>query len=378
MSRPRSRAGFTLIELLVVIAIIGVLIALLLPAVQSARESARRAQCINNLKQIALACLNFESGNGHMPPGIGPVGLYNYSSGTWTRANRAGLGRANVSAQVLNYIEGASIYNAFNFELDINIWLPPPAATGNETAMSQIVATFVCPSDGETAKLRNFFGYTNYFCSIGNTAATEWGQEFAFQEPKMNTLGVFNFTISGRSADPWLDTATKTRPNPNFRKASVTKISEIRDGTSNTTLYSETTRSRAVLNTPDEIPVTDKVNVYSITGNFQNADLQTPPADCATFANQIRIRYRGQQYYRYLPSVNYYSHTVPPNYKLWDCTNNNAFNQGHTAARSYHPGGVNVAFADGSVKFIKDSVDMSTWRALGTKQGNEAISADAY
>ncbi len=156
------------------------------------------------------------------------------------------------------------------------------------------------------------------------------------------------------------------------------KLAEITDGTSNTALFAETRRSRASMNATTEIPVADPLNVYTITGDFTGASAIDPPANCSNFANQLRIRYRGQMYHRDLPSTGYYSHTVPPNYRLWDCTNNPNFNQVHGAARSYHPGGVNATFCDGSVRFVKNSINLNTWRALGSKGGGEVISADSY
>ena len=366
-SRRRRRDGFTLIELLVVIAIIAVLIALLLPAVQAAREAARRAQCTNNLKQMALAVLNFESTFSSFPAGIGP---YPDASG--------GGGRANVLAQVLPYLEQASMYGAFNFRIDMNIY---GAGTPNDTAQTQIVSSYVCPSDPSTVRFvlgGTPLGYTNYFVSLGNTAAMEAGSDYTFQEPNVNQLGVFNYAALNRTAAQYLDPPTNQNPNPAYRKADGVRLAAITDGTSNTGMLSETKRSRSTANATAEIPINDLINVYTYTGDFSGIATYTPPADCGTFANQIRVRYRGQQYYRNLPSDGYYSHTVPPNYKLWDCMNYANYNQGHIAARSYHSGGVNFAACDGSVKFIKDSINMNTWRALGSRSGAEVISSDSY
>jgi len=211
---------------------------------------------------------------------------------------------------------------------------------------------------------------------LGNTASLQIGSQ-PYQEADATHLGLFNYQIDSGPAQ-WLDPPTNKQANPNYQRALPTRISDITDGTSNTVAFSETKRSRAVANTAAEIPATDLINVYTITGDFTGVNAYTPPPDCATFANQIRLRYRGQQYYRNLPSTGYYSHTIPPNYKLWDCSNNANFNQGHTAARSYHSGGVNIAFCDGSVKFIKDSINLVTWRALGTRAGGEVVGADQY
>jgi prepilin-type N-terminal cleavage/methylation domain-containing protein/prepilin-type processing-associated H-X9-DG protein len=360
-----GRRAFTLIELLVVIAIIGVLIALLLPAVQQAREAARRIQCTNNLKQMALAAMNFESVNNTLPPGVGPYPVVD-----------GGGGRATVAAQLLPYIEQRSMYALFNFDRNLNLTGP---TSFNDTAQTQIVNTFVCPSDPSSSKLlagTSQLGYSNYFASIGNTAAMQIGTA-TWQDNNSSRFGIFNYLID-TSQPRYLDAPTNTQFNREYNRAIATRLADITDGTSNTAMLAETKRSRAVANTAAEIPIEDLINVYTITGDFMGNDLVTPPNDCRTFANQIRLRYRGQQYYRSLPSTGYYSHTVPPNYKLWDCSNNANFNQVHGATRSYHPGGVNVAFCDGSVKFIKDTVNPTNWRAVGTRAGGEVLSSDSY
>jgi len=361
----RRRRGFTLIELLVVISIIAVLIALLLPAVQSAREAARRAQSTNNLKQLGLAAANFESANGTFPPGqaLRPT----------TPAPGGGV-RGSTAAVILPFLEQAAAYGTFNFAVNLSI----TSVGSNTTAMKQLVAPYICPSDGQTIKFAQFgpeLGYNNYFASLGNTPSQQIGTS-AWQESNTGRLGIFNFRYN-TSAGQWLDDA-KTQVNPNYLECLGTKIAEITDGTTNTAMFSETRRSRANQNTAAEIPTNDPINVYTIDGDFTGASAIDPPVNCSNFANQTRIRYRGQMYYRDLPSTGYYSHTVPPNYKLWDCTNNANFNQVHGSARSYHPGGVNVVFCDGSVKFIKDSISLVTWRALGSRAGGEVVSADSY
>ncbi len=347
--RRSYRRAFTLIELLVVIAIIGILIALLLPAVQQAREAARRSQCTNNLKQMGLATLNFESSFGHLPPGLGPTPRFGGFDG-----------RANVQAQILPYLEQAALFSAFNLEVNFNLF---GTTVQNHTAQTQIVDAYVCPSDITRAKLFNL-GYCNYFASTGASACMEIGSAFAFQEAVQARLGVFNYTMD-RSAP---------NTDPKFRQVIGTiKIADVRDGTSNTALFSETRRSISQVNIAAEIPIPDLLNVYIVSSGFDNA---APTAPCETFPG-VRIRYRGQQYYRSLPQTGYYSHTIPPNYKKWDCGGID-FLRSHTAARSYHPGGVNIVLADGSVRFIKDSIALDTWRAIGTRAGAEVISSDKF
>jgi prepilin-type N-terminal cleavage/methylation domain-containing protein len=367
----RPRPAFTLIELLVVIAIIAVLIALLLPAVQSAREAARRAQCTNNLKQMGLAAANFESTNGTLPPGAGPRPVQAFNTMKDPAANPT---RLTPVALMLPYMEQGAAYNAFNVDHPLDYGPRVP----NYTGMTQLVSSYVCPSDPSTERFSASgvsLGYNNYFASLGNTPSQEAGSE-AWQEPISNRLGVFNFRYN--TSAPLFADAAQTALNPQYKAVLGTRMSDITDGTSNTALFSETRRSRSVQNTPAEIATTDTINVYTITGNFTGAGAISPPADCSNFANQTRIRYRGQQYYRWLPSTGYYSHTVPPNYKLWDCTNVGLYNQVHGAARSYHPGGVNLVSCDGSVKFVKDSVNLDVWRAVGSKAGGEIISSDAF
>lgn len=369
--RADRPVGFTLIELLVVIAIIAVLIALLLPAVQSAREAARRAQCINNLKQMGLAALNFESTNGTYPPGVGPN-------------PPGGGGRLNPQALILPFIENNSLYNAFNTSANINNY----SSTGpNFTAMTQIISAYVCPSDPAQTRLPVpgtsglQLGYSNYFASLGGSASQYYGGTlFASEERNTQFLGIFNVSVN-ESANAWLD-AAKTQPNPEYLKVRApTTIASVIDGTSNTGLFAETKRSQ------QSYPAVYKGrNPYSYD-NVMLLDTTDPtwsnqiwPPLCGNWDNaQVidLIYYRGQEYYRDLPMVGYYTHTIPPNYKSYDC-GTFAFSTGHIAARSYHPGGINAAFCDGSVRFFKDTINPATWFALGTKANGEVVSADSY
>lgn len=276
---------------------------------------------------------------------------------------------------ILPFMEQSAAYSAFNLQIGVSL-----GQAQQTTAMYQVVNGYVCPSDGESAKFSagvggGSLGYNNYFGSIGNTPSMYMGS-LGSQEANTQRTGALNVRFK-TGGSQWLDSA-QTIPNPDYQSVNAVKIAEVTDGTSNTAIFSETKRSRAVQNTTAEIPFADLINVYvSASTEFSGAASITPPADCQG-SSQIRIRYRGQMYYRNLPSTSMYSHAVPPNWKLWDCTNNTGFNQVFGSARSYHSGGVNVAFIDGSVRFIKDTISPVTWAALGSRAGGEIISADSY
>ena len=369
MSLHRKPRGFTLIELLVVIAIIAVLIALLLPAVQSAREAARRAQCTNNIKQLGLALANFETSNSGYIPGYGPAFDQSTAKGTCGS-------RPNVLAQILPFLEGGATYNAFNFHWCLSVFGP---GAPNDTAESQIISVFVCPSDGVDVKLSDA-GYANYAASLGATAAQQVGTQ-TYQESNTSRLGIFNVTIDAGQPQ-WLNPPTNTQFNfPNYLRAIPVTVASVVDGTSNTASFSETQRSHSATTSTvggltGGIATNDPLQAYVINGgdNFV-------PTQC-TFNGPgyyTRIVYRGQEYYRDLPFTGYYNHTMTPNTNWWDCgIGGSAFVQAHVAARSYHPGGVNVGFADGSVHFIKNTININSWRAIGTKAGGEVLSADSY
>jgi prepilin-type N-terminal cleavage/methylation domain-containing protein/prepilin-type processing-associated H-X9-DG protein len=326
-----KRKGFTLVELLVVIAIIGILVGLLLPAVQAAREAARRMQCSNNLKQIGLACLNYESAMKRFPPGDLSVN------------NGAGeIPQASTHAFLLPYIEGGNSYATFNFNAQVN------GNAVNTQARIQIIPSYHCPSDpGVTRSIVASLidaASANYMQCLGSTALHN-------PTGATSTHGIF------------------------FRNSS-TRVGAITDGLSNTALFAEIKKgpngtgslAAVAAGTKDDFSVaTRPASPANWTGN----DLLVAPVVCEDRATTAWL-YRGLQYYRGLLVATYYNHTLPPNARLRDCITSGLFT-GHMAARSYHTGGVNAARADGSVNFASNSIDPVAWRSIGTMGGGEVF-----
>jgi prepilin-type N-terminal cleavage/methylation domain-containing protein/prepilin-type processing-associated H-X9-DG protein len=367
MNRKR---GFTLIELLVVIAIIAVLIALLLPAVQAAREAARRAQCTNNLKQMGLAALNFESTFSTLPPNWGP---YPYAT--------SGGSRVNFLALMMPFIEQGALYNAWNFTVDSN---GGGSMEMNETARLTQVNAYLCPSDPGGGSCADPGGsglscaQANYFASIGNTA----GQYYniggtTLQETNSSMIGLFN--VQYDMSQPQYFGPGNTNPNPLYLQLLACKLATITDGTSNTAMFSETIRSNyAGAQSSANWPALSPAGyLYPIqNGGTMTAPLQVPPAVCQTLTSRL-LGYRGLEYYRWIVECTNYCHALPPNATQPDC-GDSTISAAFIAARSWHSGGVNTSFADGSVRFIKNSINPITWRAVGTKSGGEIVDASSY
>jgi prepilin-type N-terminal cleavage/methylation domain-containing protein/prepilin-type processing-associated H-X9-DG protein len=366
-----SRRGFTLIELLVVIAIIAVLIALLLPAVQSAREAARRIQCTNNLKQLALAIHNYESSNGCFPgqsmyPANGPTTDTGWAI-SWI-------------VPLLQYTEALPMFNAFNFYnspmLNANT---TGSGTTNTTVAYSKVSVLLCPSENQQGRPRDPHGPTNYTGNYGGPGV----------------ITMFSGTII-----PYPDqhpAVSNLLPNPPYSGslAPVT-IASITDGTSNTAVVSEKLYGRAVGSaTPTPRTHQDwKRVIFQGPGQaantgasgalvFMNACKNLPAT-----ATAVGSFGSGQLWVAAFPpyiATNGYNHFSTPNTAACDnaadsspSSHTYAQPMGSVPPTSNHPGGVNVAFADGSVKFIKDSVDPQAWWALGSRANGEVISSDSY
>ncbi len=332
-----TRRGFTLIELLVVIAIIGVLIALLLPAVQSAREAARRTQCTNNLKQIGLAVHNYESTWGSMPMGEMPGGL-------------------SPQVALLPFMEQNAIYDSFNFNLGERwIWTQPATITVGRTR----VAAYVCPSEQYTEYASDSFQFwaSNYAWNSGTWFPTARGWD-----------GVF-----GRSYDAFPNATAD-----GFRPLQAVVLSGLKDGTSNTLLCAEVANGPLVPGAA-RTPVSD---CYQAPTTTDESTVQEAVAACDTIAWQTgpipwggSWRYKGYAWVEGSIWRNWFNSIRTPNQT---CCRTHNWWYIMKPASSYHPGGAMAALGDGSVRFFKESIARETWMALSTRAGREVVSADQF
>jgi len=363
--RAETRRGFTLIELLVVIAIIAVLISLLLPAVQSAREAARRAQCTNNLKQLGLGLHNYHSTHNTFPLG---------GSTSWTTAappyTFASWGTWTAQAMMLGYMEGQPLYNAMNFDL-VCCW--DEGAYRNSTATTSILSVFICPSDGlSPVPTQNdvWTGATNnYFASVGTS--TNYGE---------NSSGLF---AEGKRC---------------FGIQATT------DGSSNTIAFGESLvadpnsgqyqirwRTGPVLTTDSALCGSPWCGVLDVSSMYDKVllDLQACEAGWVTQskAGPGQVNQKGFRWCESFGGFSLFNTIVPPspgNYRFTWCAfrgpsgNSNAGDGQYQNANSNHPGGANFLFGDGSVRFLKSSISIKTYWALGTRAGGEVVSSDSY
>jgi prepilin-type processing-associated H-X9-DG protein len=322
-----------------VIAIIAVLIALLLRAVQAAREAARRAQCTNNLKQLGLAAHNYHATNDSFPPAIFSFTASN--SGYWGQ-----------TARLLPFIEQSTVANALNFSTGVT------DAT-NVTVVRAKIATFVCPSDFDQMTDPN----------NSNNAST---------------YGRLNYRGNGGNDTGSMDAAVTVETNNGpFVSYKTIAIATVVDGTSNTALYSE-----SILGDGDD-------NRASLPGDWfntspasngrldvYNACKVLNPAGLVGLTRQNS--YGGRTWATGLYQATRYNHLMPPNGASCVTLGSNAttiaaaqLGATATTASSRHPGGVNLLLADGSTRFVKSSININAWWALGSKGGGEVISSDS-
>jgi len=329
-----DRRGFTLVELLVVIAIIGILVALLLPAVQAAREAARRMQCQNNLKQIALGVLNYESTYRRIPASA-VVNLSVTSTGN--------NGSWGVHGRILNYLEQSSLYD----QVDIN------TAWDYQMAIDALrIPTYTCPSDPGTNQIRdNGPGRpklvpTSYGFNLGTwfvfNPSTRQGGDGAFYPNSHLSMASFidgtSNTLIAAEVKAW---TTYTRNG----------------GPSGTTIPGDATAASAIVTTGSQIKSTGHTEWPDGRVHHTGFTATLTPNSFVPFVN-------GGQ-------------TVDADYNSWqEGKNGSAGNPTYAiiTSRSFHPGGVNVALVDGSVRLIAETIELRTWRALATRAGGEVAS----
>ena len=349
-SSLRSKRGFTLVELLVVIAIIGILVGLLLPAVQSAREAARRMQCQNNLRQLVLAAHNHESALKVLPPAfrgksIGGAPPYFDLWGTL--------------AYLTPYLEQTAVYNSIDLNLTM-YQLTSPFGIQAPDAVRAKVPIFLCPSDLGQSVCRDAyaitgdFGPTNYSFCLGSGTST----------------GRTNWLGSPFDADGVFYAQSKVR------------MTDIKDGTSNTVGVSE-----RILGEGDErITLTSRAELKPQT-MYVNPGVETNDANCSS---SLRVNFNQRRMYTWVagePRCTSYNHYYVPNDRTnADCVSNftssdpvlRSVGHGLSTARSRHTGGVVTGYCDGSVRFISDSIQLLIWRSIATRSGGEVVNGDDY
>jgi prepilin-type N-terminal cleavage/methylation domain-containing protein/prepilin-type processing-associated H-X9-DG protein len=333
VSSNRNRSfGFTLIELLVVIAIIGVLIALLLPSVQQAREAARRAQCVNNFKQIGLALHNYADAYKVFPASRGATGI--------------GAGGAPIPFPIINFsamarmmpfMDQSQVSDRINFDIHCG-------AVENTTARAMPVPSYLCPSDGK------------YPLAAGNPGNNIRANEGA-------TINFAYYEIDAAKIN-----ASLPPPNGPFFALRFYKIKDVADGLSRTAAFSEqnmSDQSQAIASPEDYFR--GELVVYA-----SNMDQAVEACESLDMNN---LMYQGgstagREWIGVGVTEMFYLHANTPNRR--SCY----FQPGRCifTASSRHPGGVNVAMCDGSVQFVSNIVDKAAWRAMGTRAGGETVS----
>ncbi len=313
---PAQGRGFTLVELLVVIAIIGILVALLLPAVQSAREAARRSQCVNNQKNIALALLNYEDSKGELPPG---TPYFDKCDGVTTPPAAINRHRVSGFVMILPQIEESALYDQYQFDASPYIWMPDNTGNnwhrlpGREGLVEARPSLFVCPSDDSLPL-----------------------HEDPDPGPVRNGLkpatGNYAFVAGSNGPPAYVTASVKCRNTGPFLYGYPVELRKISDGLSKTAFLGEVIEAHTRISSNIWSFATRHGDSLRNTGN----PLNTLPG------TGLRI----------------------PDGATKDM--NGAF-------ASRHPGGANFAFGDGHVDFLTDEIDTNSYRAMSTIAGEELL-----
>lgn len=332
MTKALRRRGFTLVELLVVIAIIGVLVALLLPAVQAAREASRRSTCQNHLKQFGLALLNFESAKKEFPAGsLGIIGA--------TAANPYW----STHAQLLPYFEQGAISQRLDFDET------PWSANNSNVARTQ-PSLFLCPSDRTPAQTAGApMGWSNYHANAGSwiRMAKTWDGVFGPYSPTNKTFKVMT-----------------------YEQLAPVSISQILDGTSNTAAFAEMATGwgedtgapkdqKADCFERSGIPLTNPAAARTAIEGFNWATSNIPWSGS--------WRWRGYPWSEGTMWRLWYNHLLPPNSVCWTPCTGDCWWELISPANSYHSGVTNVVMCDGSVQAVADGADPDVWLEQGTR-----------
>ena len=344
----RRRRGYSLIEVLVVIAIIALLIALLLPAVQAAREAARRTQCANNLKQIGIAMHNYHAAISSFPVGFQYRRIDGGGPNTIVKADGLELHyRWSVLAQLGPYLEQTTIYNALNFDWPVDsgpagVMGQPPYTffPANRTVKKTVVGMFLCPSDVKAGPDPDS-GPSNYnFCSGDGQHGGDAGcANGAFDMPSPQSL----VTLYDGSSQTVAASESLLGPTGPVEQAG-----------------------------PSPWPREPK-RAFARSSSTVFYD-----GGCALATGGWRFD-KGNGWWDGDYRSTLYNHYYTPNSPLNDCFGpTNRHNPAWKAARSLHPGGVNVLFCDGHLSYVKDSIAPATWKALATRDGGEVISNSSY
>jgi len=374
--KTRAKRGFTLIELLVVIAIIAVLIALLLPAVQAAREAARRAQCTNNMKQLGLATANYVSAVGAYPASYGAMTLTGGPRTTW--------GSWSVHSLLLPYLEQATLYNAINFNIISQENNDAGGAAAGiltqTTAITARIDSLLCPS--APTPVGTWFSKpkpgNSYFASVGSSLW--WHGAIIAGGPN----GLFKF-----------GGGFNTEGSP------AISVRDITDGTSNTIAFGEWRIGdfdETKLSVPQDIINLRQTPTGSDMWGDARASMPTGAQSFLTWLNscagaargstsggepwRTNMSYIGQSWNHGMFGYTFGNTLLAPNPSFPNCRtcswDGDLDCAGMYGMSSFHPGGGNVAMADGSVRFLKASTANATVWALGSRAGGEVVSSDAY